>query len=296
MELYLLQSFVAVARVGSLSGAARSRNICLSGISKHVKLLEEEFGFALFHRRPRGMELSEKGVDVLRHAEEIIEKFESLAALSRPSATIRIGVNISPLFLQLSQLTQLLQERFPAKKILFTDSTSHSLLRQLEDRELDLCLAFGVIPEHFRKQTVCQVLLPLMVPVSWSSNLDLRRIPWIAGTRDCPFQKKVEEFWGQQGITPESKIFAKDSSQKELVGQGLGIGFLEPQDALALIDSGLAEREIRHLLEIPLSVVYSEKVDTSIVGFLCAYVAGRYDTLEFGKNRGLPQYPLQSAV
>ncbi|MFH0781184.1 MAG: LysR family transcriptional regulator substrate-binding protein [Pseudomonadota bacterium] len=241
------------------------------------------------------MELSAKGVEALRHAEEILVKIECLTALSKPSATIRIGVNISPQFLQLSQLTQLLQERFPAKKILFTDSTSRSLMRQLEDRDLDLCLAFGPIPDHFRRQEVRKVFLPLMVPVSFGSKLELQRIPWIAGTKDCPFKKKVEEFWEQKGITPETKILAKDSSQKELVGQGLGIGFLEPQDALALIDSGLAELHLRYLVEIPLSVVYLEKVYTPIIEWLCTYVVGRYDTLELGKERA-PHFPPQPSV
>lgn len=42
MELYQLQSFITVAQTGSLSKAAVARNISLSGISKHIKMLEEE--------------------------------------------------------------------------------------------------------------------------------------------------------------------------------------------------------------------------------------------------------------
>lgn len=55
MELYQLQSFIAVAQTGSLSKAAVARNISLSGISKHIKMLEEDIrltksGLARKHR------------------------------------------------------------------------------------------------------------------------------------------------------------------------------------------------------------------------------------------------------
>lgn len=281
MELYLLQSFVAVARAGSLSGAAIARNISLSGLSKHIKMLEEFFGSPLYKRRPRGMELTEKGREVLRYAEEILERIENLTSLAKPSSTLRLGVNIGPQFLQLAELTQLLQKKFPEKKLHFTDSTSHSLLQQMDAGALDLCLAFGDIPRHLRKQLICKVHLPLMLPAIFGAgDIDLQRSPWIAGTGNCPFQKKVEAFWQQQGIVPQTTIVAKDSSQKELVGQGLGIGFLEPQDAVALIDGGFARCHPQHFLEIPLSVVYSEKIQEPIVGVLRTYVAACYAPLD----------------
>ena len=281
MELYLLQSFVAVARAGSLSQAATVRNISLSGISKHVRLLEEEFGFALFRRCPRGMALSAKGADALQIAEEILQKVECLNALAKPSAQMRIGVNISPDFLRLSQLTELLQVRYPSQKIILATANSGTLLQQLAIKELDLCLAFGEVSAHFKRAAVGHVRLPLMVPAAmYHKNLDLHHSRWIIGSSGCPFQKRVEEFWREQRITPHTRIIAKDSSQKELVSQGLGLGFLEPQDGLALVDSGLAVQYDGHYLNISLAVVYTQALFTQAAELLCKYVAARYEALD----------------
>ncbi len=61
MELYQLNSFVTIARLGSLSRAAENLHISLSALSNQIKLLEEELGLSLFIRKPRGMKLSNEG-------------------------------------------------------------------------------------------------------------------------------------------------------------------------------------------------------------------------------------------
>ncbi|MEU8773557.1 LysR family transcriptional regulator [Streptomyces sp. NPDC048606] len=54
MTLDDLRVFVAVCRVGSLSGVARESGCTQSAVSQHVKRLERETGVSLLERRPRG--------------------------------------------------------------------------------------------------------------------------------------------------------------------------------------------------------------------------------------------------
>lgn len=280
MELYLLESFVAVAKSGSLSKAATVRNLSLPGLSKHIKMLEEHFGFELFQRKPRGMEISKRGEEVLRYAIEILDKVENMTALSTNSSQIRIGVNLSPDFLQLSTLTRKLQRNHSDKQLCLTKNNSGILLQQLEKEELDICLAFGDIPDRFVQQIVCRVRLVLMTPLSMTSEvIDLRRICWVISTRDCPFQKALEKFWKQNNITPYSTIISQDSSRNELISQGMGIGFLEPQEAAALEEQNLAKQIEGYFLDVPLSIVYRSESFRPVVEHLCRYIRTIYGNL-----------------
>lgn len=66
-----LWTFLAVAREGRLTDAARSLNLSPSAVSQHIAALEADFGVALFVRGRRGMRLTAAGERLLTHAEHI---------------------------------------------------------------------------------------------------------------------------------------------------------------------------------------------------------------------------------
>ena len=91
----LLQSFIAVADAGSLSGAARSLGGSQPTMGRHIGALEAELGVRLFERTGQGLELTATGTDLLEHAERMAEAAGrlSLSAEGRSEAiagTIRI--------------------------------------------------------------------------------------------------------------------------------------------------------------------------------------------------------------
>jgi len=61
MELYQLKTFVTVAEEGHLTRAAERLFTSQPAISAHIKSLEEELGVTLFHRTPKGMQLTTEG-------------------------------------------------------------------------------------------------------------------------------------------------------------------------------------------------------------------------------------------
>lgn len=281
MELYQLHSFIAVAHTGSLSKAAVARNISLSGISKHIKMLEEEMCFSLFTRRAKGMELTEKGRLVLIHAKKVQQTLDSLNALANQAPPIRIGLNISADFIELFQLKQLLEQQHPHNETVFTNHNSEVLLQQLVNGELDLCLAFGEIPARTHTLLIRSVRMPLMIPAQLPDDLlQLNRECWIINTAGCPFKRPLEEFWRVHDILPQSTILAQDLSRKEIVAQGLGIGFLEPQDGFALQRTGLVRKHRSHFLEIGLSVVFVDNSFRSVAELVRNYLRTRYDDLD----------------
>jgi len=60
-SLAALRAFDAVARSGSLSGAARALNVTHAAVSQHLRQLEAEFGEPLARREGQGMVLTEAG-------------------------------------------------------------------------------------------------------------------------------------------------------------------------------------------------------------------------------------------
>lgn len=56
-----LRSFEAVARLGSVTLAAKELHVTHSAISQQIKVLEERVGLKLFIRHGRGLQINEEG-------------------------------------------------------------------------------------------------------------------------------------------------------------------------------------------------------------------------------------------
>jgi len=67
-----LQYFVAVAEQGSVSRAAQNLSISQSSVTEAIKELEGDLGVELFERHPRGLNITHKGHQFLRHATKIL--------------------------------------------------------------------------------------------------------------------------------------------------------------------------------------------------------------------------------
>ena len=80
MELRVLRYFLAVAKEGTVSGAADFLHLSQPSLSRQLMGLEKELGKTLFLRGGRRIVLTEEGMLLRRRAEEIlglVEKTES---------------------------------------------------------------------------------------------------------------------------------------------------------------------------------------------------------------------------
>jgi DNA-binding transcriptional LysR family regulator len=91
-----LRVFLAVARAGQLSAAARRLGVNHATVSRRLDALEADLGTLLFERRPTGTTITEAGERLLPVAErvetEVVSATASLSAeAGRVSGTVRIG-------------------------------------------------------------------------------------------------------------------------------------------------------------------------------------------------------------
>ena len=96
MELRHLRYFVAVGEEQHYGRAAQRLRVAQPALSRQVQDLEEELGFKLFERLPRGVKLSEAGKLFLEDARRILQEVTEAAlragrVASGRSGTLRVG-------------------------------------------------------------------------------------------------------------------------------------------------------------------------------------------------------------
>ncbi|MEL6451294.1 MAG: LysR family transcriptional regulator [Pseudomonadota bacterium] len=143
LNLHHLRLFRAVARDGTLTGAARLLNISQSAVSIQIKALEASLGHDLFERRGRNLVLSEAGRIALDHADEIFRAAETLTATLNQAGTKRRVLRIGAL----ATLSRNFQIAFVEPllgredvEVILRSGTQEALLRGLEALSLDIVL------------------------------------------------------------------------------------------------------------------------------------------------------------
>lgn len=88
MEIDRLKQFKVVVEAGGLLKASEVLGISGGGLSKSLKALEQELGYAVFDQRGRGLELTEMGKRLYERLPTALQTIEDLLQLKESSRTI----------------------------------------------------------------------------------------------------------------------------------------------------------------------------------------------------------------
>lgn len=91
----LLRTFLAVAESGNITRAGEKVGRTQSAVSTQIKRLEDGLEEPLFKRGPRGVELTDRGKQLLPYAQRIVGLVEEAAAALRSApldGPVRIGI------------------------------------------------------------------------------------------------------------------------------------------------------------------------------------------------------------
>lgn len=170
ISLRQLRYFQALARNGNFGRAARTCNVTQPALSMQIRQLEESLGVSLVERLPRRIALTLAGEEVLRRADDILARTRELIEFTQQSrgtlvGELNIGIipTIGPYLLPLA-LPELAR-RFPRLKLRLHETRTASLISELIDGRLDLCIvALPIAGRELEEQALFEDRFLLAVP------------------------------------------------------------------------------------------------------------------------------------
>ncbi len=132
--------FNAVAETLNISHAAKKLFISQPPISRQIMLLEKELGVKLFVRKNKGLELTEPGLILQRHAKELLGNVDALLSNVKEEAhsfrgTLKLGVIPSGMPYLMEKL-KIYKKKYPAISLHLRSDTPDVLLEELEKGNL----------------------------------------------------------------------------------------------------------------------------------------------------------------
>jgi DNA-binding transcriptional LysR family regulator len=147
MKLQHIHILITVAQAGSMKKAAALLNTAQPAISRSIAELEHTIGVRLLDRNTQGIEPTEYGRAMLKHAgaafDELTQGVKNIELLADPGAgEVRIGSSPYVAELFVSAIIKRLSGRYP--RIVFhlvTAEETNTLHRELSERKIDLLIA-----------------------------------------------------------------------------------------------------------------------------------------------------------
>jgi LysR family transcriptional regulator, low CO2-responsive transcriptional regulator len=230
-----LRAFEATARAGSMSGAARQLGLSQPTISAHIASLEQRFGVELFHRRGRGVALTEFGALLheathrIRRAEEEAELL-LLSARSQYQGHLRLGAigpyNVLPILRRF-------RASHPRVQVTVSMGDSRAVLRGVLDQAHDAGILLHAVDDArvhclpYRRQPLV-VLAPRTHPLADRGQVslhDLQGQEFVLREPGSGTRAVFEAGLAAAGVQVRcSLVLGSREGIKEAVAQGLGLG------------------------------------------------------------------------
>lgn len=252
LNLHHLRLFRAVARVGTLTGAAQAMNLSQSAVSTQLRTLETSLGHDLFERRGRGLVLTEAGRIALDHAETIFRAADDLTATlalaQGARRVLRVGAlsTLSRNFL-IGFVTPLIGRE--DVEVIIRSGTQADLMRGLQSLNLDVALtnlapardaASPFIVRALSEQPVSVVGYPTVVTGEERLASVLTSAPLILPTPETALRTAFDGLVERLGIVPRIAAEADDmATLRLLVRGGAGLAVLPPIVVRDELASGL---------------------------------------------------------
>jgi DNA-binding transcriptional LysR family regulator len=184
--------FFEVASQLSFSKAADNLFISQPAVSKHIKLLEEQYQLSLFERKGNNIALTEEGNLLFEYVKKVKElerqlDFEITASGNKKKArgSLIIGASTTVALYVIPKILSLFHQRYPHIHLRLVNRNSENILKALLEHEID----FGIIEGKNKITTVRYqfFLADEVIPVcSAKSKLSKRKKISVTELKDIP--------------------------------------------------------------------------------------------------------------
>jgi DNA-binding transcriptional LysR family regulator len=236
-----LQYFIAVAEQGTVSGAAHDLSISQSSVTEAIKELEQDLGVALFDRHARGLNITHKGQQFLRHATRILADVGDARRTFTESheikgGTLQLGVTSLVAGYVLSDVLSRYRRAFPGVDVSAIEDNGDYLEHLLIGGELDVAV---MVTSNLKDRMALQaeilevspyrLWLPLGHKLASADSIsiaDIAREPLIMLTVD-EIEENTGKLLSALGARPHVAFRTRSvEAVRSLVATGAGIALL----------------------------------------------------------------------
>ena len=142
MELRNINTFLKVAATQNFSKAAEQLGYSQSAVTVQIRQLEKELGTPLFERIGKRVSLTERGMEFISYANEIMRVTDQARFFAKDQreldGTLRIGGVESVCTALLPDLLCSFYAQYPKVKIIIKSGTTQELMEMAKSNEIDL--------------------------------------------------------------------------------------------------------------------------------------------------------------
>jgi LysR family cys regulon transcriptional activator len=266
MNLQQLRYVREVARCGlNVSDAAESLYTSQPGVSKQIRLLEEELGVEIFVRRgKRIVEVTEPGRQVLAIADRLLRDIDNLKQVGsefsdQATGRLAIATTHTQARYALPRVIQQFVQRYPGVRLSLRQGSPTEICRYVIAGEADIAIATEAI-EHYEELVMLPcyqwnrcVVAPPDHPILKARPLTLEAIArYPIVTYDFAFagRSQINKAFAARDLAPNVVLTAIDTDViKTYVALGLGIGIIAAMAYDRDADKSLLAVDAAHLFE-----------------------------------------------
>jgi len=238
-----------ISRWGSISKAAEKLCITQGALTKYLQRVEHELSASLFLRNGNRLVPTKTGALYLAKARQIIdldhELSEEIARLnSSQDAAIRFGYPMGMHAFVMEFLLPAFFAEYPEASVRLREDSSKTIIQELDEGKLDLCLAYASEKENALEYDPLAVSRMVLAVPNDSAIVKLAvreegqpypvlndslwlQQPYIHIAQHTRSGKAANRYFQQIGRRPSSRIYVDDTrSALSAVEQGLGNSLL----------------------------------------------------------------------
>lgn len=273
----------------NVSATAQSLYTSQPGISKQIRLLEDELGVEVFSRSGKHLtRVTPAGEEVLKIAGEILAKVESIKQLAQEySSPDRGSLSVATTHTQaryaLPPVIESFIERYPSVSLHMHQGTPAQISQMASDGEVDFAIATEAL-DLFQNLLMIPcyrwnrcILVPKDHPLAALSKLSLEDVaeyPIVTYVFGFTGRSKLDEAFREKSLHPRVVFTATDADViKTYVRLGLGIGIVAHMAYDPEQDNDLVALEARHLFKSSVTSIGFRR-GTYLRGFMYDFIEG----------------------
>ena len=254
----------------NLTDVANALYTSQSGVSKHIKDLEDELGVELFVRRgKRLLGLTEPGKEMLSIVERVLLDAKNIKRLAeqfsnRDQGSLSIATTHTQARYALPQIVRRFKEAFPRVHLLLHQASPAEIAAMLQSGEADI----GIATEGLQSHTSI-VSFPfyewhhaVVVPAghALAEQVDAGRALTLEALAELPLityhegytgRGRIDARFAEAGLVPDIVMSALDADGiKTYVGIGLGVDIVASMAFDDARDQALRRLDASHLFEV----------------------------------------------